>query len=269
MKVSRLETTLNHAFLVVLDILVLVPVVWFALIAVSPNRAGLIRGVNLGNFAEAWVKADFAHTMAASAVITVGSVVLQGVLSITAGYAFSVLGFPGQRAAFALVLLGLMISLEAILVPLYYQMRDLGLTDSWLGMILIHAGTGIPFGIFWMRAVFRDTSPALIDAAHMDGAGSWRTLWRVLVPINAPAVLTLCLLNFMWTWNDYFLSLIFLASPTKTTATVALSNFQGVHATSVNLLAAAALTVSAPVVILYLFFQRRFVAGIVSGGVKE
>ncbi|MCL2464058.1 MAG: ABC transporter permease subunit, partial [Micrococcales bacterium] len=119
------------------------------------------------------------------------------------------------------------------------------------------------------RAVFRATSTSILDAAHVDGAGSWRTLWRILVPIAKPGILTLCLLNFMWTWNDYFLSLIFLSSPSRLTATVALGNFQGLHTTDVNLLAAASLVVAAPVLVLYLFFQRNFIEGIISGAVKD
>jgi raffinose/stachyose/melibiose transport system permease protein len=120
-----------------------------------------------------------------------------------------------------------------------------------------------------MRAVFRAMPVGLVDAARVDGSNSWQLLWHVLMPMARPAVLTLCLLNFMWTWNDYFLSLIFLSSPDKLTATVALGNFQSMYTTSVNLLAAASLMISAPVVLLYLFFQRQFIQGVVSGALKD
>ena len=269
MRISRTEQALNYLFLTIATAFVLVPVGWFVLTALSPNRAGIIGGIRMANFTQAWERADFSHTLLASTVITVSAVLLQGTFAIFSGYAFGVLGVVGQRVIFPVVLLGLMVSLEGIVVPLYYQLRSAGLTNSWLGMILIHAGTSVPFGAFWMRAVFRGTSSAILDAAHVDGAGSWRTLWRVLVPIAKSGILTLCLLNFMWTWNDYFLSLIFLASPQRITATVALGNFQGVYSTDVNLLAAASLVVSAPVLVLYLFFQRHFIEGVVSGALKD
>lgn len=269
MRVSRGEVVLNYVFLGVTSVFVLVPVAWFVLTAMSPQRSGFITGIRLQNFADAWQRADLSHTLVASAVITVGAVVLQALLAIFGGYAFGVLGVLGQRLLFPIVLLGLMVSYEAVIVPLYYELRSVGLTDSWLGMILIHAGTSVPFGIFWMRAVFRAGPGSLVDAAQIDGANSWQVLWRVLVPIAKPGILTLCLLNFMWTWNDYFLSLIFLSSPSRTTATVALGNFQGLHSTDVNLLAAASLIVCAPVLVLYLVFQRNFIHGIISGALKE
>jgi raffinose/stachyose/melibiose transport system permease protein len=271
MRTSRGETVLNYAFLVLLAVVVLVPVAWFVLTGLSPNRAGTIDLTNLSfaNFPEAWEQADLGHTLTASAVITVCAVALQAVLAITSGYAFGILGVIGDRLLFPLVLLGLMVSLEALVVPLYYQLHDVGLTDSWLGMVLIHAGTSVPFGTFWMRAVFRAMPVGLVDAARVDGSNSWQLLWHVLMPMARPAVLTLCLLNFMWTWNDYFLSLIFLSSPDKLTATVALGNFQSMYTTSVNLLAAASLMISAPVVLLYLFFQRQFIQGVVSGALKD
>ena len=271
MRTSRAETALNYAFLVILAFVVLVPVAWFVLTGLSPNRAGTIDLANLSfqNFPQAWEQADFSHTLVASAVITVSAVLLQAVLAVTSGYAFGVLGVVGDKVLFPIVLLGLMVSLEALVVPLYYQLHDIGLTDSWLGMVLIHAGTSVPFGTFWMRAVFKAMPPSLVDAGRIDGANSAQLLWHVLLPMARPAVLTLCLLNFMWTWNDYFLSLIFLSSPDKITATVALGSFQSLYSTSVNLLAAASLIVSAPVVVLYLFFQRQFIQGVVSGALKD
>ncbi len=271
MRTTRREAVLNYSFLLIGVGLVLVPVAWFVLTALSPNRAGTIdvSQLSFANFPEAWAQADLSHTLVSSAVITICAVLVQAVLAITAGYGFGVLGVVGEKVLFPLVLLGLMVSLEAIVVPLYYQLHDIGLTDSWLGMVLIHAGTSVPFGIFWMRAVFRAMPSSLVDAARIDGSNSWQVLRHVLLPIAKPGVVTLCLLNFMWTWNDYFLSLIFLSSSDKVTATVALGNFQSLYTTSVNLLAAASLMISVPVVVLYLFFQRQFIHGIISGALKD
>lgn len=271
MKTSRLEATVNYAFLVFASIVILVPVMWFFLTALSPDRSGFIdlSRMDFGNFVTAWQRADFSHTILSSAIITIGAVLLQGVLAIFSGYAFGVLGVVGERVLFPVVLLGLMISLEAIVIPLYYELRSIGLTDSWLGMILIHAGTSVPFGTFWMRAVFRSYPRSILEAAQLDGAGSWQTLWRILVPLAKPGILTLCLLNFLWTWNDYFLSLIFLSSPEKVTAPVALGNFQGLYSTDINLLAAASLILSIPILVLYVIFQRQFIQGVISGAVKD
>ena len=103
----------------------------------------------------------------------------------------------------------------------------------------------------------------------MDGARSWRVLFQILLPISRPAVLTLALLSFMWTWNDFFLSLVFIADPAIQPATLALGVFQGKNTLDVKLLAAGSLIVAVPVLLLYAFFQRHFISGVLNGAIKE
>lgn len=269
--ISKTERVLNHTVLLFVSLLVLFPVVWFLLTAVSPDRAGQI---NLGhlqwsNFVTAWNVGGFGSAMFASAVITIGAVAGQLLLAVLSGFAFGVLGVVGEKVLFPVILFGLMISAEIFIIPLYYTFQALGLTNSWLGLIIIQIGMGVPFGVFWMRATFRAIPPSLIEAAEVDGARSWRILWQVLMPIARPAVLTLALLSFMWTWNDFFLSLVFIADPSIQPATLALGVFQGQHSLDVNLLAAGSLIVALPVLVLYAFFQRHFIRGVLNGALKE
>ncbi len=269
--IARHERITNYLVVIALTIGVLFPVAWFVLTSLSPNTSGALdlSNISWGNFATAWRDGNLAHSMYASLVITVCAVTGQTVLAILSGYAFGVLGVVGERYLFPLILLGLMVSTEVIVIPLYYEFERLGLTNSWLGLVIIQLGMGVPFGTYWMRATFRALPRSVLDSAAVDGAGEWSTLWRILVPMARPAVLTLVLLSFMWTWNDFFLSLIFLGDPDKQTATVALGAFQGRHVLQVNLMAAGSLIVSLPVVALYLFFQREFISGVISGAVKE
>jgi raffinose/stachyose/melibiose transport system permease protein len=269
--IGRNERLLNYFVLCSFMAIVLFPVLWFVLTALSPNLSGRIDLTNIawGNFTEAWHVGGFGNAMRASLVITASAVAGQTVLAILSGYAFGVLGVAGERFFFPLILLGLMVSTEAIIVALYYQFRSIGLTDSWFGLILVHIGMGVPFGMFWMRATFRAIPISLIESARLDGANSWRILWRILVPVSRPAILTLVLLSFMWTWNDFFLSLVFISDPDRQPATLALGSFQGMHSLQVNYLAAASLIVSVPVLLLYLIFQRQFISGVMSGSIKE
>lgn len=263
------EKISNYVILSVMALVVLWPVGTFVAAALSPDRAGRPSvSLQWDNFVTAWTSAEFARSMTVSAIITVVVVVVGVVLALLGGYAFGVLGIWGERVLFPLVLLGMMISLEAIIVPLYYQFRSLGLTDNLLGVILIHLGMGVPFGIFWMRAAFRSLPRAVFESAELDGAGPFRMLWSIATPNIMPAVYTLILLSFMWTWNDYFLSLVFLHGDNQT-ATVALGVFQGKYVTQVNLMAAGGLIVAAPVLILYVIFQRRFISGMLAGAIKE
>lgn len=269
--ISRAERVLNHSVLILVSIFVLFPVIWFLFTALSPNRSGQLDLLHpqWSNFVTAWNAGGFGSAMIASTVITVGAVVGQTVLAILSGFAFGVLGVAGQKVLFPVILLGLMISAEVFIIPLYYTFQSIGLTNSWLGLIIIQIGMGVPFGAFWMRATFRAVPPSLIEAAEMDGARSWRILWQVLLPISRPAVLTLALLSFMWTWNDFFLSLVFIADPAIQPVTLALGVFQGKNTLDVNLMAAASVIVAVPVLILYAFFQRHFISGVLNGAIKE
>ena len=266
----RVETTITYAILSILAVAVLFPVATFVGAALSPDRAGRpVAGVlEWSNFVTAWQEADFARAMTVSATIAVTAVLGQLVLAVLGGFGFGVLGVWGHRILFPLVVLGTMISTEAIIVPLYYQFRSLGLTNSIPGIILIHLGMGVPFGIFWMRAAFRSLPASLFESAELDGAGALRMLWSIALPLVRPAITTLMLLSFMWTWNDYFLSLVFLHGDNQT-ATVALGVFQGRHLTLFNLMAAGGLIVAAPVLILYVIFQRKFISGMLAGALKE
>ena len=269
--ISRFERFSNYIIIIVLTLGVLFPVAWFVLTALSPHVSGRLDLAHLAfsNFATAWHDGNLASSMRASMVVTASAVVGQTILAVLSGYAFGVLGVVGEKVLFPVILLGMMVSTEVIVIPLYYEFQSVNLVNSWLGLILIQLGMGVPFGMYWMRATFRAMPQSVIDSAGIDGAGSWQTLWQILLPMARPAVLTLVLLEFMWTWNDFFLSLIFLQDPSKQTATVALSAFQGRHVLQVNLMAAGSLIVSLPVVILYILFQREFISGVMSGAVKE
>lgn len=266
---SLSEKTWNYFFLILIACIVLWPVATFVAAALSPDRAGRPSSeLRWDNFAVAWESAGFTRSMTVSLVIAAVVVVVGVLLALLGGYAFGVLGVWGERFLYPVVLLGMMVSLEALIVPLYYQFRDYGLTNSLLGVIIIHLGMGVPFGVFWMRAAFRALPRSVFESAELDGAGPMRMLWSIAVPIVMPAIYTLILLSFMWTWNDYFLSLVFLHGDNQT-ATVALGVFQGKHVTQINLMAAGGIIVAAPVLILYVIFQRTFISGMLAGAIKE
>ena len=200
--------------------------------------------------------------------VAVAVVVISTAVSVLSGYAFGMMRFRGSEVLFYVFLLGLMIPTEAIIVPLYYDFRDLALTDTYWALILPQCGTSIAFGTFWMRAFFRSVPRSLVEAARIDGASSWYTLWRVLLPLAKPAVLTMVVLIFMWTWNEFLLALVMVSDEGLRTAPLGLSFFLGRNSDDLTLLAAGAVIVATPVVVLYVFLQRQFIRGMVSGAVK-
>lgn len=266
---SKLDRLIIVAILFVFAAVVIVPIVDFILTALSPSSSGIpnLTELRFDNFVEAWNTAGLGRAMRVSLTITLIAVSGQIVLAVLGGYAFGVLGVAGGKVLFPLILLGMMISTEAIIVPLYYQFRDLGLTNSVFGVALIHIGMSIPFGTLWMRAAFQAVPSSLFESAEIDGCGSLRKLFSIGVPLVRPAIVTLLLLDFMWAWNDYFISMVFLYGKNET-ATVALGVFQAQFTTEINLMAAGGILVAAPVLILYIIFQREFISGLLQGAVK-
>jgi raffinose/stachyose/melibiose transport system permease protein len=241
----------------------------FALIALAPvARIAVTALGEAGSFSTAWSDGHFGTYLRSSVLVAVSVVAISSVLSILAGYAFGLMRFRGEQVLFYVLLLGLMVPLEATIVPLYYDLRDLGLTDTYWALILPQAGVSVAFGTFWMRAFFRSVPRSLVEAARLDGASSWSTLWRVIFPLARPAVLTMVVLVFMWTWNEFLLALVMVSDEGLRTAPLGLAFFQGRNTTDEALLAAGALIVAAPVVLVYLFLQRHFIRGMLSGAVK-
>jgi raffinose/stachyose/melibiose transport system permease protein len=271
---SRFERAGTYVILAVFTVVALVPVAEIVSTAFASQgtlHPGLAWPTSLHwhNFVAAWDQGHFSSYLRSSVLVTVVVVVASGVISTLAAYAFGTMRFPGSTVLFYLFLLGLTIPEEALVIPLYYDFRGLGLTDTYWALILPQTAQSIAFGTFWMRSYFRGSSRALIDAARIDGASSWGTLWRVLVPAGRPAITTMVVITFMWTWNEFLLALVMVSSDSRRTVPLGLAFFQGQHSSDVPLLAAAAVLVALPVVVVYLLFQRRFVEGMLTGAVKE
>jgi len=263
---------MGYVILGAFSLIALLPIVGIVLTALqNPDQVatfGTFNGIHPENFTTAWHDGHFGTYLRSSAIVTVSVVVIAGFFSVLAGYAFGLMRFRGAEVLFYVFLLGLTIPIEAIIVPLYYDFRDLGLTDTYWGLILPQVGLSVAFGTFWMRAFFRGVPRSLVEAARIDGASSWFTLWRVLLPLARPAVLTMVVLLFMWTWNEFLLALVMVSQEGLRTAPLGLSFFQGRNTTSLSLLAAGSVIVATPVVVLYVFLQRHFIRGMLAGAVK-
>jgi raffinose/stachyose/melibiose transport system permease protein len=226
-------------------------------------------GLNWHNFADAWRQGHFGSYLGNSALVTVVVVITASVLSVLAAYAFGVMRFPGATVLFYLFVIGLALPEEALVVPLYFDLRSWGMTDTYWGLILPQAAQSLAFGVFWMRTCFRHGPRSVIEAARLDGASSWSTLWRVLVPMGRPAISTMMVMLFMWTWNEFLMALVVISDDAHRTVPLGLAFFQGRHGSDTALLAAAAVLIALPVVVVYVALQRRFIAGMLSGAVKE
>lgn len=251
-----------------------VPFVAIILTALQPpesNGSGfsIPSRLYLGNFAEAWTQGGFITLFSSSATISF-VVVPVGVLCATmAGYALGTMTFWGKGLVVAFLLVGLTLPYEAIVVALYYNFRSIHLLDSYWALILPLVGAFMPFGVIWMRAHFEGVPKSMIEASEIDGASRWSTFTRVLLPTARPAIATLALLYFMWSWNQFLFALILIQDPARRTAPTGLSLFVTQFSKNLPLLSAATIIVILPVVVIYLLFQRNLVRGLLQGAVKE
>ncbi|WP_233624464.1 carbohydrate ABC transporter permease [Actinoplanes sp. ATCC 53533] len=225
-------------------------------------------GFHLENFVTAWTKAGFGRLLLSSGLVALAVVPASVLFATLAGYALATMPVPGGGKIFGYLLLGLALPAELTVIPLYYDLRALGLTDTLYGLALVEIAAFMPFGVFWMRSHFTTMPTGLIEAARLDGATSWSTLWRILLPNSRPAVTTLGVLYFVWCWNQFLLPLILIQDPARRTAPAGLGYFTGEYNVDIPSLAAATLIVIAPVVLVYLFFQRHFIQGVLDGAMK-
>ena len=279
MRVSRSERTANYVILLAFALFAIIPILAILQAALGPSDsagtgvgnqgAASFAGLHFANFTEAWQVGHFGSYMRMSFIVSATVVVVSVGLSILSGFAFGTMRFRGSTALFYLFLLGIMMPSEAIVVPLYFDLRSLGLTDTVWAVVLPQVAQSVAFGTFWMRAYFRSSSTSLIEAARLDGASNRRILWQVLVPLARPAVVTLTVLVFMWTWNEFLIPLVMVTDESLRTAPLGLAFFQGQYTQGFTLLAAGAVIVAVPVVALYLILQRHFIAGMLEGAVRE
>ncbi|QNE46194.1 carbohydrate ABC transporter permease [Glaciihabitans sp. INWT7] len=263
----------SYGFLLVMSAIVIIPLLSILSVALQPSGsfiAGLTWPTNpqWSNFSNAWTTGSFATLMGSSAIVALGVVPIAVGISVLAGYAFGIMKFRGSNIIFYALLIGLVMPYEATIAPLYYNLRGVGLTDNYLGVILPEIALFISFGTFWMRAFFLSTPRALVEAAKLDGATPLGILSRVLLPLATPAITTLAALFFIWSWNEFLLALVILQSPELQTAPAGLGLFVGQRSTDIQGLAAGALIITIPVIVVYIVLQRKIISGMLQGAVK-
>lgn len=267
---SKLNKILSYAILISFSFIVIMPMLILLSAALSPLISGqmVLSELTWTNFVTAWKESNFERHLLVS--ISICLVVVVSILLVTplAAYALAILRVPGSNAIFAVILAGLMIPLESILVPLYFTMRSLPIASSSTALMVAHVGLNISFGVFWMRAAFLAIPPSLIESAVIDGAGTFKIYRLIVLPLTKPALITLGLLTFLWTWNDYFLAFVLITNPDQLPVTVALGEFASKYMNKYNLMSATAVLVALPIVLVYIFFQRRFLEGVLSGALK-
>ena len=224
------------------------------------------------NYLTVWQEAPFGRWLRNSTFVAILSVFGTALSASLVGYSFARFRYPARDAIFMITLSTMMLPVEVTLIPTYLLFNKLDWLDTYKPLIVPHWFGGGAFNIFLMRQFFLSIPRELDDAARMDGAGSFRIYWRILLPLCRPALATMAVISFIANWNSFMGPLIYLISTDKFTVAVGLRHFQtlagGESEPTEHLLMAASVIVAAPCIVLFFLAQRYFVRGIVTTGIK-
>jgi raffinose/stachyose/melibiose transport system permease protein len=220
------------------------------------------------NYIDAWNIGNFGSLIGNSLINVLGVVTLTLLVCAPAGYALAKIRFPGREWVFYAFIFGLTIPVQAVIIPLYQLLSNLGMINSLWGVTLAQVSNGIPFGLFLMRSFFMGVPNELTEAAKIDGANHFQILTRVFLPLSQPAISALLIISALSTWNDFFLPLVMLISPGNQTLPLGLVRFASTYNTDFRLVFSGTVITFLPVIILYILTQRRFTEGLTQGALK-
>jgi multiple sugar transport system permease protein len=262
-----------HLVLIPIAVVMVIPLVWMLVTSLQTleetrhyHPTLMPTSLELHNYTDVLQQAPFARWFVNTLVVTVVVVLGNLLFCSLAGYAFARIRFVGREFVFVLILATLMVPFQVVIIPTFLIVKTFGLIDTLGALILPNLASA--FGIFMLRQFFRTLPIELEEAARIDGASRLGILLKIVLPLSGPALATLAVIMFMWTWNDFLWPLITIYSPNNMTLQLGLATFQGAHQTNTNLLMAANVMSMLPVLLLFFLAQRYFVRGIATTGLK-
>ena len=270
----RPDAIVKHAVLLFAVFLALVPTIFMIFTALKSedeytfNKVGFPHTIVFDHFRAVFVDSPFFSWMLNSLILAAGSVLLSTVVSCLGAYAIARMRFPGRTLLFSVSTALMAIPPVVMIVPLFVLYTELDLISTYQGAIFIYAGLITPFSVYLLTTFFRTLPKELFEAARMDGAGDFLILWRIVLPLSLPALLTLVVVNALYVWNDLLIAIIFLQDDSKRTLMAGISVFQGRYDNQIPLTMAGMVIASAPMILLYVAFQKYFIQGLMAGAVK-
>lgn len=265
---------LRHGVLLLAAFLALVPTLYMILTALKSDeeyavdKLGFPAQPSLENFRSVLVDSPFLWWMLNSFILVAGAVALSTAVSCLAAFAIARMEFRGRETLLAISTSLMAVPPVVMIVPLFVLYSQLGLISTYQGAIVIYAGLITPFSVYLLTTFFRTVPNELFESARIDGAGDFTILWKIVLPLSLPALVTLVVVNSLYVWNDLLIAIIFLQEDAKRTLMAGISVFQGRYNNQVPLTMAGMVIASAPMLILYISFQKYFIRGLMAGAIK-
>jgi raffinose/stachyose/melibiose transport system permease protein len=276
--VTQRSGYLRYLVLAVLTMFALLMLVPFVIVTMNALKSpaeyagdgplSLPDGFYLQGIIDFWNRVDYGQKLLNSLLISGSVAVLAVIVSTLNAYALGIGRVKGRMWLLVVFLLANTLPHEALVYPLYYLSKEVGLYDTRLAVVLIFVVIQTAFGTYLLSAVLSSFPREVLEAARMDGAGRWQVLWRVVVPMSRPTMAVLLVFFFIWTWNEFFLPLIFLISNDNQTVPVALGVLQGQRLMDATMSSSSALLGILPAILFFLVFQRTLTRGVTAGAIK-
>ncbi|WP_367040858.1 carbohydrate ABC transporter permease [Streptomyces sp. Je 1-332] len=251
----------------------LFPVYWMVSTALDPtaNTRGadvLPSGLTFEHFTVVFEKGNFGTFLLNSAIVGFGTILAAAVLSLFAAIAVARFKFRFRTLVLIMVLIVQMVPLEALVIPLFLQMRDYELLNSLLGLTIVYIALSLPFAIWTLRGFVATVPKEVEEAAYIDGCGWSRMFWSVLLPLVAPGLVATSIFAFITAWNEFIFAYVFMQDSAKYTAAVGIFQFAGENSTAWGPVMAASTLITFPVLLFFVVVQRRLASGLAAGAVK-
>lgn len=263
-----------YAFIIVFTFYTLFPLFWMIMTALKPSNEVLSIPPKffpsyfmLGNIKKALSLAPFDLFFKNSLIVTITAVIITVFINLLAGFSFAKYNFKGKKILFMIVLSTLMIPLQVTMVPNFIIMSKLNWLNTYQGLIIPQCAEA--FGLFLSRQFISEIPDELLEAARVDGASEFKIFRSIIIPCSKPLIAVLVIFTFMWRWNDFLWPLIVLSDPKYYTVQLGLSMMQGLNYVNWNDLMAASVVVTMPVIVVFIIFQKYFVQGVTTTGLKD
>lgn len=236
--------------------------------AYSLSKLGFPTQIYLGNFETALRGGRFFLWFGNSIILSVGAVALSTFVAAMGAFATSRMSFRGRNLLLSVISSLMVIPPVVMLIPLFLFLTRIKMTSTYPGAILVYAGLLAPFSVYLLNNFFRTIPHEIIESALMDGASPLDILFRIMLPLSAPALMTLITVNMLWVWNDLLIALVLLPKDSMRTLMVGITVFGSRYNADVPVSMAGMLMASVPIFLIYLFGQRYFIRGLVAGAIK-
>jgi raffinose/stachyose/melibiose transport system permease protein len=268
------DQAFKHAILISATLIALAPTVFMILTSLKTpeeytfNKVGPPDHPVLEHFHTVLFDSGFLGWMVNSTILVLGAVALSTVVSCLGAYAIARMKFAGRGALFAVSTALMAVPPIVMIVPLFVLYTQLSLISTYQGAIVIYAGLITPFSVYLLTSFFRTMPHELFESARIDGAGDLLILWKIVIPLSLPPLLTLVVVNALYVWNDLLIAIIFLQDDAKRTLMAGINIFQGRYGDQIPLTMAGMVFASAPMIVLYVAFQKYFIQGLMAGSIK-